>query len=88
MMTEEQNRDEHYANQRSREESATTPLPSRLDTHGTRKKRKTHEDETESNEENLATARNDYQKNPVIARVLLSLFIVLVVVILWMALFS
>ncbi|AXF54856.1 hypothetical protein [Salicibibacter kimchii] len=87
MMTEEQNRNEHYASQHSGEESPS-PLPSRLDTHGTRKKSKNNEDETESNEENHAVARKDYQKSPLIARVLLSLFIVLVAAILWMAFFS
>ncbi|QQK75983.1 hypothetical protein HUG15_10725 [Salicibibacter cibarius] len=81
MMTEKQNRDE------SGDESAA-PLPSRLDKHGTRKKQKKHEDDTETNEENRATLKKDYQKSPMIARVLLSLFLVLVIVVLWMALFS
>ena len=87
MMTEEQNREEHYANQRSREKSATS-LPSRLDAHGTRKKRKKQEAETESSKESLAEAKTDYQKSPMIARVLLSLFIVLVAGILWLAFFA
>lgn len=81
MMTEEQNREEQ------REESATS-LPSRLDAHGTRKKTKKKEHETESNEEDLSAVRKDYYKSPMIARVLLSLFIVLVFVIFWMAFFS
>ena len=80
MMTEEQNREEQ------REESATS-LPSRLDAHGTRKKTKKKDHDTESYEEDLSAVRKDYYKSPMIARALLSMFIVMVVVIFGMMAF-
>ncbi|MBB6449004.1 hypothetical protein HNR44_000953 [Geomicrobium halophilum] len=69
-------------NENNTEEAAATSLPSRLDKHGTRKKQKSLQPKrAEQKKESFHVEAKDYNKSPMIANVLLILFIMLVMII-------